>query len=320
MADCTDGIVLVAKQSGMTSFSSLWQIKNALGTKKIGHTGTLDNFADGLLVALAGRMTHLAPFITDCDKEYLASVSFGAETDTLDPDGTIARTAPLPRLADVERALPSFTGAIMQRPPRYSAVHVDGKRASDRSRSGESVELPARAVTVYGIETLDAHETEAGLSKIVLKVSCSKGTYIRSLARDIAEATGSCASLSNLRRTRIGPFCLEDASGYSMLAPFDSRESARYGKGDKPPSVPPDEIHSRVMHVTRELVKRAGLSVTELPDAQLVKFANGAKFSPKWFSSPGIGTFAVFNGDRFLGVVTVSSDGPSYDFVVGLPS
>lgn len=320
MADRTDGIVLVAKQSGMTSFTSLWQIKNALGTKKIGHTGTLDNFADGLLVALTGRMTHLASCITDCDKEYLASISFGVETDTLDPDGTCVRTSPLPRLSDVERALPAFIGAIQQRPPQYSAVHIDGKRASDRIRRGEAVELPARPVTVHDISILDAVTTDAGLSKLVIRVFCSKGTYIRSLAHDIAGSTHSCASLSNLRRTRIGPFSLENAAGSSMLAAFDSRESARYGKGDKPPSAPAEELRSHVVPFTREIARMTGLSVMELPDAQRFKFMNGTRFSGQWFPSPGIGTYAVFCGDDFLGVVTVGAEGPLYNFVVGAAS
>jgi tRNA pseudouridine55 synthase len=317
MADCTDGIVLVAKQSGMTSFTSLWQVKNALGTKKTGHTGTLDNFADGLLVALTGRMTHLASFITDCDKEYFASISFGVETDTLDPDGSRVRTSPLPRLSDVERALPAFTGAILQRPPQYSAVHVDGKRASDRIRSGEAVQLPARPVAVHDITILEAVSTDAGLSKLVIRVSCSKGTYIRSLARDIAAATHSCASLSNLRRTRIGPFSLENAAGFSMLAAFDSRESARYGKGEKPPSAPADELRSHVVPFTREIAKATGLSVMELPVALRFKFMNGTRFSREWFPSPGAGTHAVFCGEDFLGVVTVDAEGPLYNFVVG---
>lgn len=320
MADCTDGIVLVAKQSGMTSFTSLWQIKNAIGTKKIGHTGTLDNFADGLLVALSGHMTHLAPYITDCHKEYLASISFGVETDTLDPDGSAIRTMPLPRLADVERSLSAFTGQIMQRPPHYSAVHVDGKRASDRMRNGEAVELPARPVTISAIEILDSDATQAGLSRLVIRVSCSKGTYIRSLARDIAEASGSCASLSNLRRTRLGPFSLDDAAGFPMLSEFDSRESARYGKGDKPASIPAEEIRSRVIPFSHALAEKTGLRVMELPTNQRVKFMNGTRFSAQWFSSPGIGTHAVFCEDRFLGIVTVDAKGPAYNFVVGISS
>lgn len=319
MADPVDGIVLVAKQSGMTSFSSLWQIKNALGTKKIGHTGTLDNFADGLLVALSGHLTHLASFVTDCSKEYLASISFGTETDTLDPEGTSIKSAPLPRLVDVERSLPSFMGQIMQCPPHYSAVHVDGKRSSDRIRNGEVVELSARPVTIHAIDIMNATVTDSGLSKLVIRVSCSKGTYIRSLARDIAAASGSCASLWNLRRTRIGPFSLDDAAGVSMLAPFDSLESARYGKGDKPPEIPGNEIREKVVPFTRSIAGMTGLNVIELPVVHQKKFLNGMQLESSWFT-PELNQktrHAVFCGDRFMGVVTTGASRPSYDFVVG---
>ncbi len=209
------GIVLLAKQSGQTSFSSLFSVKRALNTMKVGHTGTLDSFADGLLVVLAGKLTRLVPHITNFDKTYLALVEFGSETDTLDPTGKIIKTAEIPLEENVKSVLPSFIGEIEQIPPMYSALHVDGKRLSDLARSGKSVEIKPRKITVYSINLIDFYEKYA-----LIEVSCSKGTYIRSLARDIAYACKSAGHLRALRRTRVGPFSLKDAVGAENLGDF----------------------------------------------------------------------------------------------------
>lgn len=347
MHQTADGIVLIAKQTGITSFSSLWQIKNALGTKKIGHTGTLDTFADGLLVALSGRLTRLAPFVTGCDKEYLASIVFGSETDTLDPDGLVVRTAPLPLFSDIETALSSFRGTIMQKPPAYSALHVDGQRASDLVRKGANVDIPAREITIHSIGiTYCATSgdavigTDSRISRLDLRIGCSKGTYIRSIARDLAVLTGSAAHLANLRRTRIGPFSLDDAAGFSMLAPFGTTDPAKYGVGEKPPQVPSAEILSTVQRYTREIALIVGLPPVELGGSKLKAFTNGMYPEYSWFAqesqllmqpragclaetAPGHSAahrFSVFCGDLFLGVVSAQSARPSYDFVIGDPS
>ena len=209
------GIVLLAKQSGRTSFSSLFSVKRALNTTKVGHTGTLDSFADGLLVVLTGKLTRLVPHITNFDKTYLALIEFGSETDTLDPTGKIIRTAPLPTEEDVKKTLPSFLGEIEQVPPMYSALHVDGKRLSDLAREGKSAEIKPRKITIYSIKLLDFYEKYA-----LVEVSCSKGTYIRSLARDIANSCKSAGHLRALRRTKVGPFSLKDAVGTENLDDF----------------------------------------------------------------------------------------------------
>jgi tRNA pseudouridine55 synthase len=339
-----DGIVLIAKQSGITSFSSLWQIKNALGTKKIGHTGTLDTFADGLLVALSGRLTRLAPFVTGCDKEYLASILFGTETDTLDPDGLVLREAPLPRYSEIQAVLPSFHGTIMQKPPAYSALHVDGQRASDLVRKGEAVDIPAREITIHSIEITrcyasggDVLAPDSPISRLDLRIACSKGTYIRSIARDIALQTGSAAHLGNLRRTRIGPFSLEDAAGFSMLSPFGTTEPAQYGVGEKPPQVPSAEILAKVQDYTRGVALIVGLPPVELDESMLVSFRNGKHPEYSWFSKESqvlmrkqegnlAGSaqgqssqrrFSVFCGEMFMGVISASASRPVYDFVIG---
>ena len=247
-------IIPFAKPSGITSFTSLWQVKHALGTKKVGHTGTLDGFADGLLVLLSGKLTKLVPYITDFDKTYRVLFYFGKETDTLDPEGAVIAEKPLPVYADFVAAIKQLTGTIEQVPPVYSAVKQNGERLSDRIRRGEAVTVPPRTVTVYSIgieEVFYAPEVDTGAEKseadvalstaqkvsaaeeseasvaqkvlgAVLCVRCSKGTYIRSLVRDIAHRCGSAAFVYALRRTAVGPFTLEQAAGYAALPPFGS--------------------------------------------------------------------------------------------------
>ena len=215
------GIVLFAKRPGVTSFSSLFSIKRALGTKKVGHTGTLDSFASGLLVVCTGSLTRIASHITSFNKTYDAVIEFGVETDTLEYTGKIVKTAPLPKKDDVLSAIKQYTGDILQRPPLFSALHINGERASDIARSGRSAEMPSRPVTVYASEA-EEFLFEAGdrVKAVRVRFSVSKGTYIRSLARDIGSCCKSAAHLAGLRRLSVGSFRLEDAAGFSSLAPF----------------------------------------------------------------------------------------------------
>lgn len=215
------GILPYAKKSGLTSFSSLGCIKKALHTKKVGHTGTLDSFAEGLLVVLTGSLTRLVPFFTLFDKTYEAVISFGEETDTLDPSGSVIRSAPLPDSADFEKSLSAFCGNIMQSPPAYSAIHVNGKRASELAREGRLESLPERPVTVFKNEILETRltpENKVRYARVLFHVS--KGTYIRSLARDIALNCNSAAHLIGLKRTKVGCFSLENAAFFEKLEDF----------------------------------------------------------------------------------------------------
>jgi tRNA pseudouridine55 synthase len=197
------GLLLLNKKSGLTSFDSLNAVKKALGTRKVGHTGTLDKFASGLLVVLAGRAVKLTPWFSLCNKEYEGTIRFGVETDTLDPEGGIVAEGPVPDREALEKALPLFRGDILQAPPLYSAIHVDGKRASERARSGESIEMKKRPVTIHVLELLSWEPPLA-----CIRVRCSSGTYIRSLARDIAIAAGSRAHLAALKRKAVAGFHL----------------------------------------------------------------------------------------------------------------
>jgi len=215
-ANNAGGYLLLHKNRGITSFDSLHQVKRALKTGKVGHTGTLDKFAEGLLVLLTGKYTSLVPIFNDLDKVYIGRVRFGIETDTLDPEGTVVFTAPVPPKERVLQILPHFIGPQHQIPPAYSAIHVHGQRASERIRSGQTVEMPAREVTIHSIEVLHFEEPI-----MTIRIHCSKGTYIRALARDIGRATGSCAYLEALHRTAVGPFtdkyALDPAPGEAGL-------------------------------------------------------------------------------------------------------
>ena len=208
------GLLLLDKPEGLTSFQCLGPVKRALGTKKIGHCGTLDKFASGLMILLSERATKLAPAFTDMDKRYRARIRFGQETDTLDPEGRVVAEAPLPDLSRFEEVLESFVGELSQVPPAYSAIHLDGQRAYQRVRAGQDVQIPPRQISIYSIEVMDL-----GTDFAVLNVHCSKGTYIRSLARDLALAVGSRGHLTALRRTAIGRFVVEDAVSPQELNP-----------------------------------------------------------------------------------------------------
>ncbi|MDR2305087.1 MAG: tRNA pseudouridine(55) synthase TruB [Treponema sp.] len=205
-AENRDSLLLLDKAPGITSFDSLRQVKKALNTKKVGHTGTLDKFASGLLVILTGRALRLSPWFSRCNKEYEALIRFGEETDTLDPEGSVTAEAPLPSRKAVEEAVPAFLGEILQVPPIYSAIHVGGKRASQLVRAGEVPRMKERKVNIYSIRLLSWEPPLASFS-----VSCSGGTYIRSLARDLALAAGSRGRLEALRRTKVSGFRVEEA-------------------------------------------------------------------------------------------------------------
>jgi len=200
------GLILSHKQPGITSFDSLRDIKRTLGTGKAGHTGTLDKFAEGLLLVLIGRALKLSQWFTHCDKQYEGTICFGTETDTLDPEGAVIANAPLPSREAVEQALSQFHGKIEQAPPAYSAIHIDGERASALARRGEAPEMRKRPVEIYRLELLSWEPPHAKIF-----VHCSSGTYIRSLARDVALAAGSRAHLTALLRTQVAGFKLENA-------------------------------------------------------------------------------------------------------------
>ena len=197
---------------------------------KVGHGGTLDPLATGVLPIAIGEATKLCGRMLDATKIYEFTIGFGTETETLDVEGAVTETSDhRPTLAEVEAVLPQFTGPIEQIPPKYSALKIDGKRAYDLARAGVEVEMKLRAVTIYGLSVLLERSRETlsqgvstaletnGLSEITLTATVSKGTYIRSLARDIARALNTVGHVTMLRRTKAGPFSLKRAISLDKL-------------------------------------------------------------------------------------------------------
>lgn len=209
-----DGLLLVDKPAGMTSHDAVDRARRALGTRRIGHGGTLDPFATGLLVLLVGRATRLLPYLDGEPKVYDATITFGAETDTDDLTGTVTTTAPAPSRAAVEKAIDALTGDIAQVPPAYSAKQVGGTRAYAAARRGEALALAAVPVRVARWEVRAWREAGCDVT-----VVCGGGTYIRALARDLGRAAGSAAHLTALRRTASGRFSVRDAVAVDAIAP-----------------------------------------------------------------------------------------------------
>jgi tRNA pseudouridine55 synthase len=203
-----DGVLVIDKPKGPTSFDVVRQVRSLLRIKKVGHTGTLDPMATGVLPLCLGEATKVAGFITEGDKAYDAVVRLGAETDTQDAEGQVTAEAPVPPLttALLEDVLGRFRGTFDQVPPMYSAVKVGGKRLYELARAGEEIERASRQVTVYDLVLRDFNANQLRLS-----VRCSKGFFVRTLAYDIGRALGCGAHLEGLRRTMSGPFSLAQA-------------------------------------------------------------------------------------------------------------
>ena len=203
----SDGLLLVDKPAGMTSHDAVAVARRVLGERRIGHTGTLDPFATGLLVLLVGTATRLAPYLEGEPKVYEATIRFGAETDTDDVTGKMTHRADPPSSAAIEQGIVALTGLLYQRPPAYSAKKVAGRRAYVLARRGEPQDLPSVAVTVHGWQMRATRGDELDVT-----ISCSGGTYVRSLARDLGRIAGSAAHLIALRRVRSGPFDVSAAT------------------------------------------------------------------------------------------------------------
>ena len=209
------GVLIVDKPRGPTSFDVVAEVRRRLGERRVGHTGTLDPLATGVLPICLGEATKLVPFLVDGRKRYVAEVRFGIATDTLDAAGQVTTTAEAGHLSEaaVAAVLPPFVGKLLQVPPAHSALRLNGERAYDAARRGETLVLPAREVEIYSI-TLDAWLDGPAVR---LTVDCGKGTYIRSLARDLGLALGLPAHLQGLRRTLVSPFAIEEAIPVEQL-------------------------------------------------------------------------------------------------------
>lgn len=216
-----DAFLVVDKPSGITSHDVVAQVRKAVGVRRVGHAGTLDPMATGVVVVAIGRVTRLIRFIQEMVKEYVATVQFGVSTDSLDADGAVLEREPMPiDEVDVIGVLDRFTGEIEQVPPMVSAIKMGGRRLYEIARQGQTLEREARQVTVHELELTDF--VPGSYPQASLRVVCGKGTYVRSLAADIAAALGGRAHLIELRRTRIGHLDLSRAVQVEALDDYRS--------------------------------------------------------------------------------------------------
>lgn len=243
-------IILTNKPKDITSFRSLGSIKKNVD-KKVGHAGTLDKFANGLMIVLTGSTTKLNQLFSTLDKTYIATIRFGEETSTLDIEGEVIHKGDIPTLGQIKQKInEKFLGEILQAPPIYSAIHINGKRAYKLARSNQDVEMPKRPVTIYGFDIISWNDRD-----LVCKIHVSKGTYIRSIARDLAISCNSRGHLIDLQRVSIGPFNLEEA------VDTDSKENINKG-----------------LNKSNEYLKRLNsVSIYKIEDKYLFDLANGKK-------------------------------------------
>lgn len=221
------GILLVDKPKGITSHDVVARTRKIAGTRKIGHAGTLDPMATGLLVLGMNSSTRLLTFVVGLDKEYFATVRLGQSSDTDDAEGTLGATVDASAITDdqILGGIARLTGEIEQVPSSFSAIKVDGKRAYALARAGEEVELKSRVVTVFAFEVLDTRRgggADAAFVDLDVRVECSSGTYIRALARDLGEHLAVGGHLTALRRSKIGPFDVAEAATLDELARDES--------------------------------------------------------------------------------------------------
>lgn len=297
-----DGVILLDKPVGVTSNSALQWVRRLLAAEKGGHTGTLDPFATGVLPLCLGEATKFSADLLNADKTYEATLRFGQKTDTADLTGAvIEETAVLPPVAQLAAIRDQFLGTIAQVPPMYSALKRDGQPLYKLARQGIEVERTPREVTIHELAWLDFKQSEAGLvHEATFRVRCSKGTYVRTLAEDLAVAVGSLAHLIALRRTQVGAVTLQGC-------------------------MTPDALHHNVallsQPVTASALQAAGLMqpvdflvsdlpVIELTEAQVLRCRHGNPcLAEAGQSLPAVGQCRLMFQGRFLGVANLSESG-----------
>jgi tRNA pseudouridine55 synthase len=277
-----EGLLLLDKPKGMTSHDVVDVVRRSLGTRKVGHAGTLDPMATGLLLVGAGRATRLLRFFGDLPKTYEGTARLGVETDTLDAEGAVVRSSAVDvSRAEVEVAVAGLVGESMQRPPAFSAVKVGGRKLYESARAGETVEASPRRIRVdaFEVRSFDGRDLE-------FLVTCSGGTYVRVLAADVGAALGCGAHLTSLRRTAIGPYRVEDAVEPDGVSP-------------------PRPVEAAVVHLPR----------VDLSNDEARAASNGSILGPAGLT----GLYAVFGpGERLIGIYR--DDGAKARPEVVLPS
>ncbi len=272
-----DGFINLNKSAGMTSHDAVNIVRKIFGTKKVGHCGTLDPGAVGVLPIAVGRAAKFIEYLADCDKTYRAEILFGTATDTGDLDGAVVESTEkffMPGYEDLKSAAKNFVGKIEQTPPKYSAIKINGRKAYDLARKDIDFEMPTRTVEIYRLEILEVRE-----KILTVEVDCSKGTYIRTLAEDFGKFFNLPATIKFLQRRRFGDFKIENSK-----TPDELKEE-------------PENFLQPIEECLKHLPK------FELPEHRIKAFCNGLSTTVRRENS---GTLTVFSGGKFLGTGKIS--------------
>ena len=285
-----DGIIVVNKPKGCTSHDVVYKVRWIV-KEKVGHTGTLDPLATGVLPLLIGKGTLCSKYLINHDKEYQVSLKLGISTDTMDAEGKVVEEKEVDgsilEKSNVEKILSSFIGKQEQKPPMYSAIKVKGKKLYEYARRGEKVEVPKREIEIYNMELIGINKLN---KEIEFKVSCSKGTYIRSLCTDIAKALGTIGYMSGLERLKVGEFTLKNS-----IVVNDSTDR---------------EVIEKNIITVEELFKDKGK--IELDSKKLLLFLNGVKLSYENID----GVYRIYNLGKFIGLGVVKNKFLKRDIVL----
>ena len=310
------GFFVINKPAGVTSHDVVASVRACTGIKKVGHTGTLDPFATGVLPLALGRSTRLIQYLDESIKVYDALIHLGTATDTGDPTGEVVRTAPLPEAdqAEVERILATFLGDRMQEPHAYSAVKVGGKPMYHYARRGEAVRAQPRPIVLHALEVL-AYDRE----QLRLRITCSRGTYARVLADEIAVALGSAGHLAALCRDRSGPFLLEDAVDIEALAGVVAAEAGHdwravlMAKRGEPrvPWRPRAEVAAAIAPWIRsDLRSLSHLPLADVREPDVQRVRNGGSPPPPPSGVTIGGRYLVVCGDELVAIAQNDPRGP----------
>lgn len=282
-----DGLILINKQKGFTSHDVVNVIRKKLNIKKVGHTGTLDPNATGVLPILVGKATKISKYLMEHDKTYIATIKLGEKTDTGDSEGQVIEEKSIPadlKKEDINDVLRSFLGKQKQLPPMYSAIKINGKKLYEYAREGKEVKLEAREIEIYKIQLLEYKN-----NKIKFEVECSKGTYIRTLCENIAKKLGTVGYMEELQRTKVNNFKIED----SILLDDITLENAE-----------------KNMIKIEEVFKEK--ETIELDNKKLELFLNGVKLT---YNLPN-SIYRIYNNEQFIGIGVIENKLLKRDIVI----
>ena len=285
-----DGIIVVNKQKGCTSHDVVNKVKKIVN-KKVGHTGTLDPLATGVLPLLIGKGTLCSKYLINHDKVYEVSLKLGISTDTMDAEGKIVEekevSSDILTKENVEKVLSSFIGKQEQTPPIYSAIKVAGKKLYEYARKGQKVEIPKREIEIYNIKLVGINKVS---NEIEFKVSCSKGTYIRSLCTDIAKALGTIGYMSGLERLQVGKFKIENS------IKIDESTTKEY-------------IEEHIIGIEELFVEKPKIEINQ---KKLLLFLNGVKLNTEFED----GVYKIYSENKFIGLGTVNKGLLKRDIII----